>query len=129
MAGQGRDEEAEAEYRRALELLGNALGPEHPAVASSRTKLAAFVLDRGRVEEALALAEQAWSRNQRDDTRAEDQASSAFVLVRALWASSKDEGPRGRAQALAKRALATCAEETCSEVEEIQAWIDAHASP
>ena len=47
---------------------------DHPDVARSRSDLAGVLLERGHGEEALRLAEQAWTRLERADTPLEVQA-------------------------------------------------------
>jgi serine/threonine-protein kinase len=62
---QGRFKEAEAEYRRALELWVGAVGPDHADVARARSDLAGTLQELGRYDEAaeehrraLAIIEQ-----------------------------------------------------------------------
>jgi tetratricopeptide (TPR) repeat protein len=52
---QGRYEEAEPRFQRALEIREKALGPEHPDVAQSLNNLAGLYHDQGRYE-AMAFA-------------------------------------------------------------------------
>lgn len=55
----GRDDEAEALQRRALEMQQKTLGPGHPAVAGTLQNLSAVMLRMGRPAEATPLVEQA----------------------------------------------------------------------
>ncbi|MCP4307664.1 MAG: tetratricopeptide repeat protein, partial [bacterium] len=52
---QGRYDEAEPLYRRALAILEKVLGAEHPAVATSLNNLAELYRDQGRYDEAEPL--------------------------------------------------------------------------
>ena len=56
----GRSEQAEAAYRRALEVTEAALGPENRLVADRLTDLALFEHDRGRFDEAEPLYRRAF---------------------------------------------------------------------
>lgn len=51
---QGKLEEAQIEYRRALTVWEASLGPEHPHVAVCRNNLAGVILSQGKHEEAEA---------------------------------------------------------------------------
>lgn len=57
----GRDDEGDSEalYRRALAIRRKALGPDHPAIASSLRNLSEVMLRLGRSEEAQPLVEEA----------------------------------------------------------------------
>jgi eukaryotic-like serine/threonine-protein kinase len=121
----GRPAEAEAEHRRALAIREAVLPPDHPDLAQSRSNLAAVLIGR-KTQEAVELAEAAWARRQRDDIPEEHRADTAFVLARALWRSSTQEGIRGRAEALALQALGLYEgreSSSTAEVETLRAWL------
>ena len=52
---QGRSDEAEAFYRRALAIFEARLGPDHPHLAVCRENYALLLREIGRDREALAL--------------------------------------------------------------------------
>ena len=124
----GRSEAAEAMYRRVLADRQRGQGTDHTNVARSRTDLAGVLLERGgHDDEARALAEQAWRRHQRDDVPADWQATTAFVLARALWATRGEDPARSeRARGLGEHALriATASEGIAAEnAERVRAWL------
>ena len=122
----GKYEEAEAEYRRALALYEKAFDPDHPDIAMTRTGLALVLLKRGHADQGRLLAEQAWSRRQREDIATEEQAETAFVLARALWPRWEQ---RPRAWALAQRArdaYAKAGEPHRDALVEVEAWLSKH---
>jgi hypothetical protein len=88
---------------RALAVFEKTLGPDHPFVGQSQTNLARTLIELGRPEEALPLAETAWTRRQGDEVPPELRGDTAFVLAQALWETKKD---RARARSLAERAAA-----------------------
>jgi tetratricopeptide (TPR) repeat protein len=102
---QGRYAEAESEFRSALGVREAVLGPEHPDVAQSAYNLATVVVQLERDIEALPLAEQAWTRRQRDDIPQRQRADSAFLLARLLWTIEGRARDRPRARQLAKDAV------------------------
>ncbi len=55
----GRYAEAEPHYRRALAIVEKALGPEHPAVATSLENYAGLLRKTGRTEEAAGMEDRA----------------------------------------------------------------------
>jgi tetratricopeptide (TPR) repeat protein len=125
LLAQGKHDEAEIEHRRALAQYENILEPDHQNIALFRYNLANVLFERGNAEEACHLAELAWSRHRQDDVPREDQASTAFLLSRALWATGK----KNRARTLAKWALdlyqgigATYA----TESEDVRKWMNQH---
>jgi tetratricopeptide (TPR) repeat protein/tRNA A-37 threonylcarbamoyl transferase component Bud32 len=83
LLSQGKLEQAEAEYRAALELVMEVRGPDHPGVARARNNLAVVLGDQGRLEEA--------------------EAESRAAL--ALWQETL--GPDDPAVAMARNNLAT----------------------
>ncbi|MCA9650661.1 MAG: tetratricopeptide repeat protein [Myxococcales bacterium] len=105
LAELGRDDEAEAEYRRALVIWEAALGPEHPNVALVRNNLGLFLYRHDRLEEARPLIEAAWERRKQDDTLPENRASTALLLARTLWKTSRRAPDRARARELATLAM------------------------
>ncbi len=52
---QGRNQEAEPLYQRALAIREEALGPDHPSTATTRANYAAFLRATDRDAEAAAL--------------------------------------------------------------------------
>ena len=56
---QGRYEEAEPLYKRALEIRERVLGPDHPDTATSLNNLAILYDNQGRYEEAEPLYKRA----------------------------------------------------------------------
>ena len=124
---QGKHEQAEAEHRAALSLRLEVLGPNHPHIALSRNNLAIALESQGKnLDEALALAEAAWSRRVETDIPGEDRAETAFLLARLLWQTSAHGPPRARALDLATRALdlyQQAGELHVQEAEEVRAWL------
>jgi len=105
LESQGRLDEAEIEYRAALELRLRALGANHPDVAKSRVNLVSVLVARGEhLDEALELAEAAWSRRSEPDISAAHRAEASWVLARLLW-STRAERPRALALAREARSL------------------------
>jgi hypothetical protein len=87
---------------------------------------------RGRAAQAVPLAERAVSLAMKGRPP-RHAAEARFVLARALWDASADEGPdRARAMALAEQArdgLRDGGEVTAEKAAEIDAWLGEHASP
>ncbi|MFB3131729.1 MAG: tetratricopeptide repeat protein, partial [Rhodothermales bacterium] len=52
---QGKYDEAEPLYRRALGIFENALGPDHPNTITARKNFQIFLREQGRDDEAAAL--------------------------------------------------------------------------
>ena len=52
---QGRYDEAEPLYRRALDTYERVLGPDHPTTIAVRGNLQGFLRDQGREDEAAGL--------------------------------------------------------------------------
>ncbi|MEM9456171.1 MAG: serine/threonine-protein kinase [Myxococcota bacterium] len=130
---QGKHTEAEIELRGALGLKQTLLAHDHPSIAFSRAYLAQLLVDQGRASEALPLAEQAWSRHQRDDIPTEQRAHTAFTLARAQWLTHANRAQREQARALAQRALADYEQDTGNHADhhaegiaEIRAWLNTH---
>ena len=61
---QGKYEEAEPLYRRALEISEKALGPEHPQTTQILKSYSAFLRERGRPEEAEELERRSGARGE-----------------------------------------------------------------
>jgi eukaryotic-like serine/threonine-protein kinase len=113
---------AEAEHRLALAVRLRMLGEQHPDVAMSRSSLAAVLIELGRPDEAVLLAEQAWKIRDREGIAAEQRAETAYFLARALWASN---GDRVRARELAERSAAlydTAGAGWTAQRDEVRAW-------
>ena len=55
LESQGKYEEAEPLYRRALKIYEKALGPDHPSVATTLNNLATLYKSQGKYEEAEPL--------------------------------------------------------------------------
>ncbi len=116
--------EAEVELRRGMELWEQGLGGEHPNVATARSNLAKVLLLLGREEEALELAEKAWERRQAEDVLPELRAATAFVLARAIWATSTGGAARKRAKELAARAVEGFSEaKQAEDAEAVREWM------
>ncbi len=119
---------AEVEYRAALASQEKTLAPDHPTLAQTRTTLALLLLDEERYDEALPLAEAAWSIRQQEGVSPGQRGTTAFLLARVLWHLG-GEAERARARELAVRAKAdhddagAAHEESVAEVE---AWLDEH---
>ena len=102
----------------------------------SRNSLADTLLALGQEDEALHLAELAWARRQQDDIPVEYRAETAFVLARALMASSRSADTQTRAQTLAKQALElyeqagdqAAGKPFDASIQEVQRWLRAHGS-
>jgi serine/threonine-protein kinase len=126
LLAQGRLEAAEPEARAALELREAILDPNHPDLAASRYVLAALLVELDRPAEALALAEEAWSRRRQDDIPAAQRADTAFLLARLLWEASPAD--RDRAQKLAQVALDSYPGGAfhAPKVRRVRQWLDAH---
>jgi len=129
---QHRHDEAESEYRRGLALWERAADPEHPGLAASRSSLAALLLDRGRAAEALEVAEQAWSRRQRDDIPPNDVLETALVLAKARWQTAEDADGRARAVGLAQRvadAHPSQGQASSTAAADLRAWLRNRPAP
>jgi tetratricopeptide (TPR) repeat protein len=82
----GRFQEAEQEMRNALALRIQAYGEKHPVTAGARSSLAYILLNRDKVDEALALATEAkdtdeklYGLTHRETTYAEDSLGLALL--------------------------------------------------
>jgi tetratricopeptide (TPR) repeat protein len=85
-----RHAEAEEEYRRALAVMEEALGPEHPHVAIARSNFAQVLLDLGKLDdaetehrEALAVQERAFGAEHPDVARARNNLGQILATRRA----------------------------------------------
>lgn len=96
----------------------------------SRHELAEVVLERGRFEEALELAERAWSRRrQRDDIMPRERAQTAFLLARTLSSARTSTESRARAERMAEQAVRDYAEAGDSHEDarrEVERWLERH---
>ncbi|MCH9682884.1 MAG: serine/threonine-protein kinase [Deltaproteobacteria bacterium] len=121
-------EQAEVEYRGALALRQELFDSDHIKIAESRTGLADVLLDLGRADDAVAQAEQAWSRRQRDDVPGDDRAKTAFVLARARWSASPPARAGARTLATdALRSYEAAGERFEDRAQRVQQWLDLHA--
>jgi tetratricopeptide (TPR) repeat protein/predicted Ser/Thr protein kinase len=126
---QGKYEEAEAEILRIVGIYEKALEPDHPVIWMARSSFAHVLLELGRATEAHHLAERAWARHQQADVPAEERATTAFILARAIWTTSRHPEQRIRARDLARRALKSYLEAGAaytSDVENVRAWLARH---
>jgi tetratricopeptide (TPR) repeat protein/predicted Ser/Thr protein kinase len=126
----GELEAAVDEHRRALAVWEKSLGDDHEMVAQARTNLAMVLLELARPEEALALAEQAWSRRSRGDVPPESEGLTAFVIAQATWILHDDEESRARARemgATAVEALTRAGAAHEKQAASARAWVAAHA--
>lgn len=94
---------AESHYRQALALIET--GPDNHRVARARLNLAKLLVDRGAATEAAQLAEAAWAKHRGEDTPAQVQAETSFLLARALWDASTANKARRRALTLTDSAI------------------------
>ncbi len=105
------------------------LGSDHPRTFFSRVELAEFLRRRTSLDEAVMVAERAWSDAQRDQYTADSVAYAALVLARILWEVEGAARDRPRARELADtaanlyRSLDSAHEEN---VEEVEQWLDEH---
>jgi tetratricopeptide (TPR) repeat protein len=132
LAALGRLDEAEAEDRRALAMYQRLLEPGSPGIAAAQFYLADVLLARGKVAEALPLAEAAWRRRQQDDIAPEFRAETAFLLTRVLWAHDASPTSRIRAHALGEQALSgfeQVADAHGVRAKEVKDWLDQHPVP
>ncbi|SRR5712692_1303939 len=100
---QGRYAEAEPLLRRALKILENAFGPEHPQVAISANHLGHVLEAREQLGEAEALYARSLAINEK--VFAPDHPRIAYDLA-SLAGIHAANGERERAEALYRRALA-----------------------
>ncbi len=127
LARQGKHAEAEAELRAALAGWRAALDADHPYVAMAQSGLADALRAQGKFDEALPLAEQAWTRRKRDDTVVEYRGETAFVLARILWSVKGTARDRARAAELARDAADSfrkAGDAAAQRAEEVDAWLD-----
>jgi tetratricopeptide (TPR) repeat protein len=100
---QGKYDQAEPLYKRALAIWEKALGPEHPDVATSLNNLAGLYHDQGKYDQAeplykraLPIMEKALGPEHRD-------VATSLNNLAGLY---KAQGKYGQAEPLCKRALA-----------------------
>jgi len=130
LQAQGKTAEAEAEYRKAL-----AAAADDPIALEVGVGLAALLLTKGELEEALALAEQSQKR-QGENTSPQRRAEAAFVLARIVWEAAKAEPATARAaHRMRARELAGKASSVLQAAKHgrrdheraaVDAWLDAH---
>jgi len=129
LESQGKLAEAETEYRAALERRLVTLGAEHPSVANSRKNLAGVLYAQGtHLDEALELAEAAWSRRRGPDIPKSQRADASLLLAQLLWQSPAQ---RPRALDLAKEAQRLYVEagpQHDGPRAEAEAWLRARAA-
>ncbi len=101
---QGRFDEAEPLYLRALEILEKTLGPEHPEVAVSLNNLAELYRAQGRFEEAAPLYEKALAAA--EAALGPDHPDVALILSRAWRLSTSRRAAPLRPPTLNERAEA-----------------------
>jgi hypothetical protein len=105
---------------------GKVQGPDHPDVASSRQALGDMLESGAKQDEALELAEAAWTRHRAPDIPGEVRAETAFLLARLLWPDRED---RERARALAQTAREAYRQADGIHDEplaKIEAWLRTH---
>jgi tetratricopeptide (TPR) repeat protein len=99
---QGRYEEAEALYRRALEIGERTLGPEHSNTATALNDLAGLYSDQGRYREAEPLYRRALEIRERTLGPEHPDTAAALNNLAGLY---RIQGPYEEAEALYRRTL------------------------
>jgi tetratricopeptide (TPR) repeat protein len=97
----GRLEDAEADFRVAVERAESLYGVEHAWTAIALHDLGAVLLDRGKVREAISVLSKTLRIRERHEPNQESLADTRFALGRALWQADDD---RPRALDLARTA-------------------------
>jgi tetratricopeptide (TPR) repeat protein/predicted Ser/Thr protein kinase len=123
----GEAREALPYFERAERLQRKAAGPEHPGVANALLGRGASHLALGEVEQALPLLEQALQLREAAKLGPRELGRARFEVARAAWRS----GDRARAQALAAAAkgeLTAAGAPAADELQQVQAWLDDHAT-
>lgn len=123
---QGKHLEAEAELRQGLAAL-EASDSSDCDLAAGRKHLALLLAEVGRFEEAIPVAEQAWTHQGPGDTSSHADPEAAFLLARLLWKTSRHPAARLRARDLALRAAEINTERNDhAAVVELEQWLQAH---
>lgn len=84
---------------QALEMRRELLGEDHRRTTNARLALVELLLDRGRVDQAAPLFEEAWASALRDDGH--DPTSGRWLLLRARIDLAKRDGTRAASDARA----------------------------
>lgn len=126
--GQGELVRARGHYQRALTILDEALGLDHPDGAYPRVGLAKVAIETGDPASALRYAERAVSIRETAAAAPQLLAEARFMLARALWST---KSKRARARALAEQArdaLAAAGRPGESDIEfaDVDAWLARH---
>ncbi len=129
LASLERAEEAEVQYRTALEIQSK--GGHTVDAVDTTADLADLLATRmGRVDEAVGLAERAVRTAALGEAGPEQRGNARFVLANALWLSKEhSDPPRARQMAeLARRDFAGT-DSNAEEVARVDAWLAAHPAP
>ncbi len=125
-------DEARAHHTEALRIREGALDPDNPDLAFSLHGVASVAEHDGDFALAIRSAERALELREEEGTRPYLEASSRFLLARALWAAAAEEGrDRARARTLAEqadRALREIAPESAA-AHSAGVWLEAHPAP
>ncbi|MEM9461258.1 MAG: serine/threonine-protein kinase [Myxococcota bacterium] len=139
LRARGEFARAEAEFRVALEVGEQARGADHPDTQSTRLELVAVLLELEREDEALPLAERAWTHGQRDQASPASRGEAAFVLARVLAAVGGSARAPARALARApararelaedaRRSFIAAGAEFDGRAAAVGRWLDVHPS-
>jgi tetratricopeptide (TPR) repeat protein len=123
--GRGGDPEAaEAEYRTALDVLRDALHPEHPRVSRAAINLGRLLAEQGRSAEAREILEDVVVRLRDRRLPRGEMGEAQFALALALW---DEKEHRERARQLAAEASAdygTAGSRFATEKRTVDEWLD-----
>ncbi|MEM7156580.1 MAG: serine/threonine-protein kinase [Myxococcota bacterium] len=130
LSEQGKHAESESEYREVMARWEDAQGPDHPKMAEIRDSLATAMVSAGRLEPALALAEETWTRFYgREDVVARDRGNVGQMLGAILWDIEGDQRDRARGRALVEDAAAVLRAspgEHTAQLAAFEQWLETH---
>jgi eukaryotic-like serine/threonine-protein kinase len=106
LAAVGKLDEAEALFRAARDAFIATHGPEHGDVSYAEAGIALVLYKRGKLADAVPLAEHALAIRNSHDASPETLAETHDLVARLLWDAPPPHRDRARAGELARKALA-----------------------
>lgn len=122
-------EAAESERRAVIEGLESVLEPDAPLLALNRHRLARILLERGKAQEALEVAQTAYDRARMEDLAPVERGRLLLTLGIAMDATEPDREARATARGHVQTALGWLVDagvEGRGNADEARSWLAAH---